>query len=325
LIAVPLRFALFVGLLGCMGVAVLLWSDSAAVRTRPRRPAVEAASRGPRAHTPPAVTLTTRARAELTHALRISQIERNGELGLFVQPLEGGPAYSYGPLQSGRTWSVIKVPLVLAYLRWRAAATGLHDGSRALTAYERAQIEQAIRESDNRAARHLYEHMAQRFGLTGADRRIERIFRKAGETGIRVPKTGLHAFGATVWRLSDAAELFRALNDGELASRADTSYVLGLMSTISERESWGLKEAYGPGSRVAFKGGWGPDESSQWDLEQVGIVGAGSSGFVIAIMFHTNGNSPNPDRFDAGRSMFNAVAAIIAAQIPARPARDDEP
>ena len=92
-----------------------------------------------------------------------------------------------------------------------------------------------------------------------------------------------------IWRLSDAVDLFRALNDGELASRADTDYVLGLMSTVIESDSWGLKEEY-PGSRVAFKAGWGPRDS-QYDLEQVGIVGGGSSGYVMAIMFHTNGRS----------------------------------
>ena len=90
------------------------------------------------------------------------------------------------------------------------------------------------------------------------------------------------------------------------------------MSRISERDSWGLKLAYGPHAPVAFKGGWGPS-GAQWDLEQVGIVGHGDSGYVIAIMFHTNGNSPIRDAFVAGRSMFNAVASIIAEQIPATP------
>jgi hypothetical protein len=313
LTALPVRFALFAGLFGCVALA-LFWSGSAAVRSRSPSTAVVVRPPGGPGAAP--AHLTPRTRAELTRELKISQIERNGELGVFVQPLEGGVAYSYGPLQSGRTWSVIKVPLVLAYLRWRAKAGGVRDGSRALTALERAELEQTIRDSDNRSARHLYERMARRFGLDGADGRIEKVFDAAGETGIRIPKTGLHAFGTTVWRLSDAVELFRALNDGELASRADTRYVLALMSRIRHRDSWGLKLAYGPGSRVAFKGGWGPD-GGQWSLEQVGIVGGGNSGYVIAIMFHTNGRSPISDAFAAGRSMFNAVASIIAQQIPA--------
>jgi hypothetical protein len=233
-----------------------------------------------------------------------------------VQPLEGGAAYSYGPLQSGRSWSVIKVPLVLAFLRWKAKENGVPSGSRTLTALERGEVEQAIRESDNRAARRLYNRMAQQFGLSGADAQIEQVFKGAGETGITIPKTGLHAFGTTVWRLSDAVDLFRALSDGELASKADTKYVLGLMSTISDRDSWGLKEAY-PDSDVAFKGGWAPAEGGQYDLEQVGIVGHKDSGYVMAIMFHTNGRSLIRDPFLAGRSMFNAVAAIIARQLPA--------
>ena len=311
-----MRFALFVGLLGCLAVIGVMRSGSA-VRARQSSPAADVRT-GPRAaRVPLGANLTARTRAELTRALRVSQIERNGQLGVFVQPLEGGAAYRYGPLQSGRTWSVIKVPLVVAYIRWRAKANGVRDGSRTLTAFERAEIEQAIRDSDNRAARHLYERMAQRFGLDGADGHIEEVFDAAGETGITIPKTGLHAFGTTLWRLSDAAELFRALNDGELASRADTRYVLRLMGRISHRDRWGLSQAYGPTSHVAFKGGWGPDGGSQWSLEQVGIVGRGSSGYVIAIMFHTNGNSPTGDAFSAGRSMFTAVAAIIAAQIPA--------
>ena len=49
--------------------------------------------------------------------------------------------------------------------------------------------------------RALSEELAQRFGLDGADGRIEQVFDAAGETGITIPKTGLHAFGTTVWRL----------------------------------------------------------------------------------------------------------------------------
>ena len=160
MIALPFRRALFVGLLGCIAVVVLLRSESADVSTGSAARAV-ASSHRPRA---PA-NLTPRTRAELTRELKISQIERNGELGVYVQPLEGGAPYRYGPLQSGRTWSVIKVPLVVAFLRWRAAANGVRNGSRVLTRYERGEIEQTIRNSDNRAARHLYNLMAQRFGL----------------------------------------------------------------------------------------------------------------------------------------------------------------
>ena len=255
-------------------------------------------------------------RASLTRTLQQSQIEQYGKLGVLIQPLEGGPAYTYGPLQEGRTWSVIKVPLVLAYLRWRAEVKGTRDGSKTLRALEQNEILQTIRDSDNRSARHLYERMAAKFGLTGADARIERVFGDARETGIQIPKTGLHAFGTTVWRLRDAVDLFRALNDGELASPADTRYLLRLMRNISARDSWGLSRQYGGGSRVAFKGGWGSESTGQWDLEQVGIVGSGNSGYVMAIMFHTKGRPETGDAFAEGRSMFDAVAAIIAAQIP---------
>ena len=313
-----MRFALFVGLLGCIAVVMVLRNGSEAVRTRTTRVEIRRGEAGEA--TPVHTNLTPETRAELTHELQISQIEKNGELGVYIQPLEGGPAYQYGPLQSGQTWSVIKVPLVLAYLRWRAEVTGKRDGSKALTPYARTEVQQTIRQSDNRAARHLYNQMSARYGLTGADARIERIFQDAGETGIRIPKTGLHAFGATVWRLSDAVKLFRALNDGELASHRDTAYLLKLMRTVSYQDSWGLKQAYGPDSRVAFKGGWGPSRA-QYDLEQAGIVGGPNAGYVIAIMFHTNGRSPIRDAFAAGRSMFNAVAAIIAEQFPAGASR----
>src|SRR5207237_2544879 len=117
-----------------------------------------------------------------------------------------GPAPASRPLQSGRTRSRIKGPLVGGYLKWRADANGVRDGSRVLTALDRNEIEQTIRDSDNRAARQLYDHMAMRFGLSGADRRIEEVFDSAGETGITIPKTGLHAFGTTTWRLSDAVD-----------------------------------------------------------------------------------------------------------------------
>jgi hypothetical protein len=313
LIAPRLRLALLLGLIGVIAVGLVLRGGSSADGTRSKR-AEAKRDDAIAVHT----RLTADTRAELTHELRISQIERNGLLGVYVQPVEGGPAYSYGPLQSGRTWSVIKVPIVVAYLKWRAEENGVRDGSRVLTALDQNEIVQTIRDSDNRSARWLYDRMAAQFGLDGADGRIEHVFASAGETGITIPKTGLHAFGATTWRLSDAVDLFRALNDGELASAADTRYVLRLMSRISERDSWGLKLAYGPHAPVAFKGGWGPN-GSQWDLEQVGIVGQGDSGYVIAIMFHTNGNSPIRDGFAAGQSMFNAVASIIAEQIPATP------
>ena len=72
----------------------------------------------------------------------------------------------------------------------------------------------------------------------------------------------------------------------------------------------------GGGQHVAFKGGWGSDATGQWDLEQVGIVGRDNRGYVMAIMFHTAGPSRTGDTFGDGRRMFDAVAAIIAAQIP---------
>ena len=179
MIAPRLRLALLLGLIGVIAVGLVLRGGSAADGTRSK-----AAAEKPDDAVVSHARLTPQTRAELTRELRISQIEKNGQLGVYVQPVEGGPAYAYGPLQSGRTWSVIKVPLVVAYLKWRADANGVRNGSRVLTTLERNEIEQTIRDSDNRAARQLYDHMAMRFGLSGADGRIEEVFDSAGETGI---------------------------------------------------------------------------------------------------------------------------------------------
>jgi hypothetical protein len=284
-------------------------------------PAPGAARLGPAgaARASPPVALSDRLGA-LRSALGPYGRSAPGEWGIAIAPLGEGPVTTIGTLQEGRAWSAIKIALLVAFLNWRRETSGPAASAR-LTVDERRDADFAIRRSDNLAARALYRRMAGGLGVAGARARLQQVFVDAGDARTTVasslnPETGLTEFGTTRWTLADAVGLLRRLGRGCLLTRADNTYVLGLMRTIrGRRHRWGVPLAFPPAVPIAFKAGWGPEPDLRWLVEQVAIIGEGRGAYVLGIMVRSDWRAEteaDPAAYYAGRRFVRSVATVVA-------------
>jgi hypothetical protein len=130
-------------------------------------------------------------------------------------------------------------------------------------------IEAAITNSDNDAARRLWER------LDDGAAEVEAVLRRAGDAETRLKRDpdprGYSSFGRTVWSLPAALGFYAALARGELLPKADSERVLDAMGRIVPEQRWGLGQVPG----IRFKGGWGPRDAPDggYEVIQVGIVG----------------------------------------------------
>ena len=182
-------------------------------------------------------------------------------VGWTIGALSGGEFEPGGELRSGRAWSTMKVPVIVASIT--AGRADWHA------------VEAAITRSDNDAARRLWE------GLDDGPAQVEAVLREAGDPETTLEREadprGWSSFGRTVWSLQAAGGFYRALANGELVARADTDRILDAMGRVVPEQRWGLGTV--PGMR--FKGGWGPSEDpgGAYEVIQIGIT----DGTVIAL------------------------------------------
>ena len=228
--------------------------------------------------------------------------------GWAVGDLAGGPIRCAGELTRMRAWSTMKVPVIVATLQARRA--GELPGASEPTPEERDAIEAAITRSDNEAALTLWDELGD---AAAAAARTERVLREAGDDSTTVPSTpdprGYSPFGRTVWPLDAAATFYRALALGRLLSPADTELVLDAMSRVVPEQRWGIGAAeWEAAPPLRFKGGWGPSDadSGAYELLQVGLIGAGRDGLVVAIA------ATAPD-YEAATEMATLSARALAA------------
>jgi hypothetical protein len=223
-----------------------------------------------------------------------------GRVELALAPLGAGRREVLGGDEPAHGWSTTKVPVLTALLRAR--------GSGGLTAQERAWAQSAITESNNESVLALFGDLERlKGGLGGASRYMEGLLRRSGDSETVVataapPAGAVTTFGQTEWRPGEAVKFFRALALGCLLPASQTSYVLGLMESIEPGESWGLGSA--GFDSVAFKGGWGPEQSG-YLVRQSGIVDPGTArGAAVAIVAF----APS---FGAGTEMLTRTASWL--------------
>jgi hypothetical protein len=86
------------------------------------------------------------------------------------------------------------------------------------------------------------------------------------------------------------------------------------MSHVISSERWGIGSAvYPSGAHLAFKRGWGPDASGDYQVRQTGIVTIGGHGYALSIVaLPANGS------FDEGVTMVTAVAQWARQHVNAR-------
>jgi Beta-lactamase enzyme family len=138
-------------------------------------------------------------------------------VGWAIGALSGGEVELGGELRSGRAWSTMKVPVIVASI-----TSGKADWH---------AIEAAITRSDNNAARRLWD------ALDDGPREVEAVLRRAGDAETTLEREadprGWSSFGRTVWSLEAAAGFYRALASGEVLEPADTDRVLDAMGRAS--------------------------------------------------------------------------------------------
>ena len=158
-----------------------------------------------------------------------------------------------------------------------------------LSVDQRLLAKAAITRSDNASVNVLFQNLEQDSGgLEPASGAIEELLREAGDQVTMVntadPGNGFSTFGQTLWSPSESAKFFRTLARGCLLPPEQTRYVPGPMESIAPDEAWGSGTGGFPAStRVAFKGGWGP-EPSGYLVRQAGIIGSSAAGAVVSMV-----------------------------------------
>jgi hypothetical protein len=227
-----------------------------------------------------------------------------GPVELTVAPLGVGMPMSLGGDRATHGWSTTKVSVLVALLQARQED---------LTPQERSWAQSAITESSNESVLDLFHDLEQiEGGLVPASEYIQELFRRSGDEETVVatappPPGAVTTFGQTEWRPSNAVKFFSALGRGCLLQPAGTSYVLTSMRHIEPSESWGIGSV--GFSRVAFKGGWGPESSGAYLVRQSGIVDVGTSRAVaVAIVAFP---PPGGASFETGTAMLTQTATWL--------------
>jgi hypothetical protein len=247
--------------------------------------------------------------------------DERGELGYALAPLGEGAVVVGGELTQEQAWSAIKVPLSAAFLTFRRETRRTTSGSDALSESDSKLIWRALTESSNKASRRMFRLMAGAGDEASARARVGALLRRGGDERTRVAERvgGKPQLGATRWRIEDALGWYRELARGCLLPASDTELLLGHMRGVVEEQRWGVPEAVGPGTPVAFKGGWGPNGQLSWLVEQFAIVGEGEGAYVIGLMARAAVPSKSiegPRSFEAGRELVTRAAG--AANIDLR-------
>jgi hypothetical protein len=226
-----------------------------------------------------------------------------GSVGLAVAPLGSGPIMAFGQVRVAHAWSTSKVP-VLTTLLYDDATDG-----RILSPQERTDAALALEQSNNAAIEALFAELEQiHGGLIPASEAVQQMLSNGGDDTTIINTApndqGFTTYGQTEWPVTGEVTFYRSLARGCLLDPHDTAYVLGLMRNVIGYERWGAGSAGYPSSlTVAFKGGWGPDSSGDYQVRQTAIIGSGNRGYVVSMLA-----LPSSGTFADGTSMITALA-----------------
>lgn len=168
--------------------------------------------------------------------------------------------------------SIIKVTLV-ASLLYR---------NKRLTRAEKGWASAAIRVSSNGAATKLWRRL-------GKTRGMQRFLTAAGMTRT-IPNPGRY-WGNALVTARDQLTLMRLLTDGsgEVLSKANKQYILGLMKRVTPSQKWGISAGMLMSSTEAIKNGWGPsDHSPGWWINSIGSIQNSGHRYQIAVITNRN-------------------------------------
>lgn len=227
-----------------------------------------------------------------------------GQVGLAITPVNGDVPVTFGPLQTARAWSTLKVPVSVAAERLRGGAVAAHETK-------------AIELSDNEAAEALW-------GSIGGGQRsvdaVTAVLREGHDTRTRVSSELDHPRsypGYTPWALADQS-IFAA----HLPCMPGTAEVLRHMNRVAPNQQWGVAKPKNKAVTAGVKGGWGPasDATGKYVVRQLAVITtpAGQYGVSIAAL-------PKSGSFSDGAKMVSRVGQWLLTNLAKFPAGECAP
>ena len=196
-----------------------------------------------------------------------------------------------GSVSSYKAWSTSKVLVVAAFLDTVCAG----DPDRA-TAQQKRWISAALTASDGDAVVALRSEIP---GSPGAA--INSVLRSIGDVRTVAPDTSQ---GGMQWTIREQVRFMAALANGQVVSKASSSYLLSSMRPIGAHR-WGL----GTIGAGAFKGGW---LRSDTVTRQMGIY----DGYAVAIITDAVGPAVvQTDGDSAHVQQMNRLATVLKARL----------
>ncbi|MGI8328627.1 serine hydrolase [Actinomadura scrupuli] len=233
---------------------------------------------------------------------------RPGRASVLVEDLRTGATFGYDPHSRYITASVMKVNILTGLLLQR------QDARQGLSEAERVLAAKMIRYSDNKAANALYRAAGGALGIGLVDQRLG------------LPHTVPHpeSWGATSTCPADQVRLLHALTDpGSPLGAPERRYVLGLMSSVTPGQRWGVSAAALPGDHVATKNGWVPTHRRGvgWAVNSVGRITGHGHDFLVAVF--TAGDPHMRSGVETAEHVATLAVAALRGRgpVPANPGR----
>jgi hypothetical protein len=180
---------------------------------------------------------------------------------------EHGNLRGYKPRREFHSASVVKVMLMLSYLRRPSVR------NRPLNAHDKSLLHPMITRSDNTTATEIYDIV----GNSGLDRVAHAAHLHDFHPNV--------VWGLTLISASDMSQLMFHIQ--RYIPRRHRPYALHLLSHIVSYQRWGVPPAKPSGWQVFFKGGFIP-AADGWRINQVAQLRRGSRRLGLAVLTHGN-------------------------------------
>ena len=219
------------------------------------------------------------------HAVREYVKQRHGDVGVAVVRTDGR-VRGFNGRRRFVTASVVKAMLLVAYLRRVDAQR------RDLSDAERGQLTPMVRRSSNRAASWAYAQLG--------SAPLRRLARRADMNQFWI----CCGWGFAQFSARDQAKFFWRLE--RLTPRRFRGYALGLLGSITPRQTWAIPEIARPrGYSVFFKGGWRVTGRGRL-VHQIALLKRGGRRFSLAIL-----SDGNPSMRYALRTLRGVALRVV--------------
>ncbi len=198
-----------------------------------------------------------------------------------------GHYYAYNPYEGLEMASTFKVAIL---------TTLLHEAEqegRSLSDYEQQLAASMIEVSDNVAEGALYDDAGDYWGITS-------YMHSIGITDIAINTDGI---GSTLLSPLSATRLMEDLRTARILTRADSNYILSLMSQVVSYQQVGVADTAPPGASWSMKIGYGPGMDSLWLMDSIGTVTYKGHAYDLAIF------SRDWSDFDPGAAVVDALCS----------------